>query len=71
HRPEGALLIRNARLFDPVSLSVRTGMSVLVRGERIVRVEPDADLQAPAGAEVVVADGRLLMPGLWDVHQHF
>jgi len=71
HRPEGALLIRNARLFDPVSLSVRTGMSVLVRGERIVRVEPDADLQAPAGAEVIVADGRLLMPGLWDVHQHF
>ncbi len=71
HKPKGALLIRNARLFDPVSGSVRAGMSVLVRGERIVRVEPDADLEAPAGAEVIAAAGRFLMPGLWDVHQHF
>jgi imidazolonepropionase-like amidohydrolase len=71
HQPAGALLIRGARLFDPVDLGVRPGMSVLVRGERIVRVEPDAELQAPPGAEVIAAEGRLLLPGLWDVHQHF
>lgn len=71
HRPEGALLIRNARLFDPVSLSARAGTSVLVRGERIVRVGPDADVEAPADAELLDAGGRFLMPGLWDVHQHF
>lgn len=71
HRPQGGLLIRNARLFDPVSLSVRSGMSVLMRGERIVRVEPDADLEVAPGAEVIAAHGRFLMPGLWDVHQHF
>lgn len=71
HRPRGALLIRNARLFDPVSLSARAGTSVLVRGERIVRVAPDADIDAPADAEVMDAAGRFLMPGLWDVHQHF
>lgn len=71
HRPRGALLIRGARLFDPVDLGVREGMSVLVRGERIVRVEPDAELEAPPDAEVIEARGRLLLPGLWDVHQHF
>jgi len=71
HKPGGALLIRNARLFDPVSLSVRAGTSVLVRGERIVRVGPDADVDAPADAELLDASGRFLMPGLWDVHQHF
>lgn len=71
HRPKGALLIRNARLFDPVSLSVRPGSSVLVRGERIVRVGPDADVQAPPDAELLDAADRFLMPGLWDVHQHF
>jgi imidazolonepropionase-like amidohydrolase len=71
HQPQGALLIRGARLFDPVDLSVRAGMSVLVRGERIVRVEPDADLEVPPGAEVIDAQGRFLLPGLWDVHQHF
>ncbi|MDG0833060.1 amidohydrolase family protein [Roseateles saccharophilus] len=71
HRPQGALLIRGARLFDPVDLGVREGVSVLMRGERIVRVEPDAELDVPPDAEIIEAKGRLLLPGLWDVHQHF
>jgi imidazolonepropionase-like amidohydrolase len=71
HRPTGALAIRHARLFDPATLSVRTGMSVWVQGERIVRVEPDADFVVPEGAEVIDARGQTLLPGLWDVHQHF
>jgi imidazolonepropionase-like amidohydrolase len=44
---------------------------VLVRGERIVRVAPDAEVLAAADAEVIDAHGRFLMPGLWDNHQHF
>lgn len=71
HRPQGALLIRHARLFDPELREARPGTSVLIRGERIVRVGPDADVEAPADAEVLDATGRFLMPGLWDVHQHF
>ncbi|HEY1129733.1 MAG TPA: amidohydrolase family protein [Roseateles sp.] len=71
HQPKGGLLIRNARLFDPISLDVRGGTSVLIRGERIVRVGPDADIDAPPDAELLDAGGRFLMPGLWDVHQHF
>ena len=69
--PGGDLLIRNARLFDPRDLSVTPGMSVLVRGERIVRVSPDMSLKTPDGAQVIDAAGRFLMPGLWDNHQHF
>jgi len=71
HAPRGDLVIRNARLFDPRDLSVTPGTSVLVRGERIVRVAPDARLQADVDAEVIDAHGRFLMPGLWDNHQHF
>ena len=48
HAPKGDLVIRNARLFDPRDLAVTPGTSVLVRGERIVRVAPDADLKAAA-----------------------
>jgi imidazolonepropionase-like amidohydrolase len=69
--PAGDVLIRNARLFDPRDLSVTPGTSVLVRGVHIVRVAPDADVTASAGAEVIDAHGRFLMPGLWDNHQHF
>ena len=71
HRPAGALLIRHARLFDPRDLAVRENMRVLVQGERVVRVDPDDDGAAPPATEVIDAAGRFLMPGLWDVHQHF
>jgi len=71
HVPRGDLVIRNARLFDPRDLSVTPATSVVVSGERIVRVGPDADVKPPANAEVIDAKGRFLMPGLWDNHQHF
>jgi imidazolonepropionase-like amidohydrolase len=71
HVPKSDLLIHNARLFDPRDLSVTPGMSVLVRGDRIIRVAPDADLKQSPGAEVIDAHNRFLMPGLWDNHQHF
>ena len=71
HTPSGALVIRNARLFDPRDLSVTPRTSVLIQGERIVRVAADADLKVPAGAEIIDAHDRFLMPGLWDNHQHF
>jgi len=71
HTPRGELVIRNARLFDPRDLSVTPGTSVVVRGERIVRVGPDAAVKPSANAEIIDAQGRFLMPGLWDNHQHF
>lgn len=70
-QPKGDLLIRDARLFGPRDLSVTPGSSVLVRGERIVRVAPGAEIAATADAEVIDARGRFLMPGMWDNHQHF
>ena len=71
HTPKADLVIRNARLFDPRDLSVTPGTSVVVRGDRIVRVVADADLKPSADAEIIDAHGRFLMPGLWDNHQHF
>ena len=71
HAPAGPHVIRNARVFDPRSRTATPGMSVLVVGERVVRVAPDAEVTAPDGADVFDANGRFLMPGLWDVHKHY
>jgi imidazolonepropionase-like amidohydrolase len=71
HAPPGDLIIRNARLFDPRDLSVTPATSVVVSGDRIIRVGPDADVKPSAKAEVIDAKGSFLMPGLWDNHQHF
>jgi len=71
HHPEGDLLIRNARLFDPRDLNVTPATSVLIAGDRIVRVGPDPQIEIPPMTEIIDAGGRFLMPGLWDNHQHF
>ena len=71
HIPRGDLIIRNARLFDPRDLRVTPATSVLITGERIVRVGADADLKPAANAEIIDAHDQFLMPGLWDNHQHF
>jgi hypothetical protein len=71
HTPGGELIIRNARLFDPRDLRVTPGTSVVVNGDRIVRVGPDAEIKPSTNGEIIDAQGRFLMPGLWDNHQHF
>ena len=71
HVPRGDLVIRNARLFDPRDLRVTPATSVVVSGERIVRVAPDAEVKPPANAEIIDEHDQFLMPGLWDNHQHF
>ncbi|HEV2122997.1 MAG TPA: amidohydrolase family protein [Chloroflexota bacterium] len=69
-RKPSAVLIRNANLFDAKSKLMRPGTSVLLRGTRIEAVGPDASIAAPAGAEIIDAGGKSLLPGLWDMHVH-
>lgn len=69
-RRPSAFLIHNANLFDARTKSMRAGTSVLVRRNRIEAVGPDGSVQAPAGAEVINAGGKSLLPGLWDMHVH-
>jgi hypothetical protein len=70
HRPSGALVVRGARLFDPATGQVRPNMTVVVSGDHITRVEPDGKYELPDGAEVIAARGRMLLPGLFDMHVH-
>lgn len=62
------LAITNARVFDPATLKVTPGVTIVVRGGRIEAVGPD--VAAPAGAHIVDAAGRTVTPGLWDMHVH-
>jgi cytosine/adenosine deaminase-related metal-dependent hydrolase len=71
HIPRGDLVIRNARLFDPRDLRVTSATSVIVIGDRIVRIGADAAIKPSANAEIIDAHDQFLMPGLWDNHQHF
>lgn len=67
------LLISNVALFDNLAEGeVSTDRAVAVEGARIVAVGPARELRARfADSELLDGGGRLLMPGLINVHMHF
>jgi pimeloyl-ACP methyl ester carboxylesterase len=67
---ERPLVIRGARLFDPETHAVHSGKTIVVEGSRILAVGPDGALHIPADAQLVDATGRMVLPGLWDMHAH-
>jgi hypothetical protein len=69
-RPTVAVAIQGARLFDPHTLSMTPGVTVVVEGNRIAAVGPDGEVSIPSEARVVDAEGKTLLPGLFDMHVH-
>src|SRR5688572_7708157 len=61
-----AFLIRNARLVEP-GVRIRSG-DLLVRGGRIAAMGEIENVTS--GISLIEASGRLLTPGLIDVHTH-
>jgi imidazolonepropionase-like amidohydrolase len=67
--PAAGLAITNARLFDSEKKQVREGITVVLVGDKITAVG-GRTTKIPAGAQVIDAAGRMLIPGLWDMHVH-
>jgi imidazolonepropionase-like amidohydrolase len=69
-RPSAPLVFTNARVFDAERGVMVPDQTVVVEGDRITMVAPTAAATFPAGAEIVDATGKTLLPGLWDMHTH-
>src|SRR5688500_14993479 len=63
----GETLIRNATILT-VTRGTLAGSDVLIRGGKIAAV--GGNLQAGAGARVIDATGKYVMPGIIDAHSH-
>ena len=68
-----SLLIHNVTIFTNIDQNtVLNGYALLIEGNRIQRVGPEADLKtAFPTAEQLDGEGRLLMPGFTNAHMHF
>lgn len=62
-------VLRGAQLLDGES-KPRSAMTIVVRGERIDSVIPDAAFEARPGDQIVDLAGRTLMPGMVQAHFH-
>ena len=62
--------IRAGRLFDSKAGQMLVRQVVIVQGERITEVGPDAQIKIPAGAQVIDLSQATLLPGLIDGHTH-
>jgi hypothetical protein len=69
-RPSGPVVFVHATLFDSESRKLVPHTTVVVRGNKIEAVGADGAVATPAGAEVIDAQGKTLMPGLVDMHVH-
>lgn len=67
--PAAGLAITHARLFDSARRVMRKDVTVVIQADRITAVG-DAATKIPAGAQIIDARGRTLIPGLWDMHVH-
>jgi Tol biopolymer transport system component len=66
--PQGAVVLRGARVITMREDEVLEGADVVIQNNRIVRVGPRGDI--PAGARVMDVTGKTIMPGFVDTHAH-
>jgi hypothetical protein len=68
--PTAGLAVVGARVFDAEKKAWRDGWTVVVSAGKIASAGPSSKVKAPAGAEIIDAHGKALLPGLWDMHVH-
>ena len=68
--PPRSTLLKPARVFDGVTAEPHAGWVVLVTGDKIAAVGPDAEVRPPAGSTTIDLSGTTLMPGLIEGHSH-
>jgi hypothetical protein len=70
-KPAGVTVIRNGDVFDAQRGVMMPQTTIVIRGDRIEAIGPAAQVATPAGATVIDATGKSVLPGLWDMHTHF
>jgi imidazolonepropionase-like amidohydrolase len=71
HKPHPATIaITHATIIDATGAPPKPNSTILIDHDKISAVGPDSSLDIPAGAQVIDATGKYLIPGLADMHIH-
>lgn len=61
------LIIKGGRVFDPAS-RIDKQLDIAISGEKIIEMKED--LPSSEGKKVIDASGKIVTPGLIDLHTH-
>ncbi|MDX1499431.1 MAG: amidohydrolase family protein [Woeseiaceae bacterium] len=68
---QSVTVVRGGTLIDGNGGPPVANVAIVVEGNRIARIVPGGNYRAPASAKVIEAEGKFILPGLWDTHTHF
>ena len=68
--PNAATAFVNVNVVPMDRQQVLEGQTVIVQGDRILRIGPAATTDVPTGAIRIDGQGKYLLPGLSDLHAH-
>jgi imidazolonepropionase-like amidohydrolase len=63
--------IVGGRLIDGTGRSAIENAVVVLKDGKIAAAGPAASINVPEGAQIVNAQGKSVLPGLWEMHAHF
>ena len=69
--PQEPLVVSNVRVFDPISMELRPPSDVVIEGDQITQVSLHEEGELPSDARVIDGNGRVALPGLFDMHVHY
>jgi len=67
---DNTLALTHLTVIDCTGAPARPNSTVVIAGPHISAVGPSESVKIPAGARIVDATGKFLIPGLWDMHGH-
>ena len=65
-----ALVIAHVTVIDCTGAAAKPNSTVVLTGGLVSAVGPSGTVTVPTGVRVVEANGKFLIPGLWDMHGH-
>ncbi len=66
-----ALVVEGGTLIDGTGAAPRQNAVIVMEGDRIRAVGTKGEVSYPPNAKVIQADGRYILPGLFDCHVHY
>jgi len=69
-RDAPVIALTRVTLVDPALAAPQRDATIVIQGQRIVAAGARRAITIPRGARVIDANGKYVLPGLWDMHTH-